>query len=467
MSETPKVAAVARAVEAPYPPAAVAWYAAIVLAVLYWVSILDRFIIALLVDPIKRDLGLSDLQFSLLQGFAITGTQLLFGLLFGALADRHSRRRLIFAGAAIWALATAACGLAHNFWQLLLARLGVGGGEASLVPCGSSMLADLHPRERQTRAMAVFSIGSTVGTGTAFLIGGLLIEFITQTGRIIIPIVGEIRAWQSAFFIVSLPGMLIGLLIFTVPEPLRRDQRQSADRRLTWHNSYGALIEFMKTQPRFFLCHYLGFLFALLVVTGGVSWYPAHLSRSFGWSPGRIGVNLGLSLAAAGVVGKLACGYAVDFMYRRGLRDAQLRWYAVCLMLATPVGVAATTTSSPPLCVAGIALLVTLLQPLPAVAFTALNLVTPNELRGAGAAFFSATSGLIGSGAGALLIAAASDLLFGGRSSLGLGMAAVIAVCCPLGALFLMLGLRPMRAAVAAAERAATSQLPHTAGTLR
>jgi MFS family permease len=464
MSEAPKFAAAARPSEAPYPPARVAWYAAVVLAVLYWVSILDRFIIALLVDPIKRDLGLTDLQFSILQGFAVTGTQLLFGLLFGALADRYSRRRLIFAGASIWALATAACGLAHSFWHLLLARLGVGGGEASLVPCGSSMLADLHPRERQTRAMAVFSIGSTVGTGTAFLIGGLLIEFITRAGRITIPIMGEIHAWQIAFFIVSLPGLLIGLLIFTVPEPARRGRHRSADGRVTWQNSYGALIEFMRTQPRFFLCHYVGFMFALLVVTGGVSWYPAHLSRSFGWSPGRVGVNLGLSLAAAGVVGKLACGYAVDLMYRRGMRDAQFRWYAICLVLATPVGIVATTTSNPRLCVAGVTLLVTLLQPLPAVAFTALNLVTPNELRGAGNAFFSATSGLIGSGAGALLMAAASDLIFGGGSSLGRGMAVVIAVCCPLGALFLTLGMRPMRQAVAAADRSAYR--PASQGTL-
>jgi MFS family permease len=96
----------ARAAEAPYPPASVGWYAAIVLAVLYWVSILDRFIIALVVDPIKRDLRLTDLQFSVLQGFAFTGTQLLFGLLFGALADRHSRRRLIFAGALMIAAAS-------------------------------------------------------------------------------------------------------------------------------------------------------------------------------------------------------------------------------------------------------------------------------------------------------------------------------------------------------------------------
>jgi MFS family permease len=455
----------ARRAESPYPPAGVAWYAAIVLAVLYWVSILDRYIIALLVDPIKRDLGLTDLQFGVLQGFAVTGTQLLFGLLFGTLADRYSRRKLIFAGASIWALATAACGIAHTFLHLLLARLGVGVGEASLVPCGSSMLADLHPRERQTRAMAVFSIGSTVGTGTAFLIGGLLIEFIMHAGRITIPLVGEIRTWQSAFFVVGLPGLLIGLLIFTVPEPERRGRRRSVDERLTWRSSYGALIEFMRTQPRFFLCHYLGFMFAVLVVAGGISWYPAHLSRSFGWSPARIGVNLGLSLAAAGVVGKLSCGYAVDYMYRRGLRDAQLRWYAVCLALATPIGIIATTTSTPWLCVFGITLLVTLLQPLPAVAFTALNLVTPNELRGAGAAFFSATSGLIGTGGGTLLIAAASDLLFGGGSSLGLGLAVVIAVCCPLGALFLALGMKPMRQAVADADRAAMSESPHIRST--
>jgi hypothetical protein len=130
---------------------------------------------------------------------------------------------------------------------------------------------------------------------------------------------------------------LIGLLIFTLPEPARRGQRQSAARRVTWHNSYGALIEFMRTQPRFFL-------------------------------------------AAAGVVGKLACGYAVDLMYRRGLRDAQLRWYAICLALATPVGIAATTTTNPRLCVIGITLLVTLLQPLPAVAFTALH--AGNEIPG-------------------------------------------------------------------------------------
>jgi MFS family permease len=467
MSDTADRAAHTHPADMPFPPSVVGWYAAIVLAVLYWVSILDRFIIALLVDPIKHDLGLTDLQFSILQGFAFSGTQVLFGLLFGALADRCNRRWLIFAGAAIWAVATAACGVARSFGQLLLARLGVGVGEASLVPGSSSMLADLHPRERQTRAMAVFTIGSTVGTGTAFLIGGLLIEFLTHIGRITMPVVGEIRAWQSAFLVVGLPGLLIALLIFTVPEPVRRGLRQSAANRLTWQNSYGGLIQFMRTHPRFFLYHYLGFMFGLLVVTGGVSWYPAHLSRSFGWSPAQIGVNLGLALAAAGVVGKLSCGYCVDLMFRRGVRDAQLRWYAVCLVAATPIGIIATTTSSPWLCVGGVALLVTLLQPLPAVAFTALNLVTPNELRGAGIAFFSATAGLVGAGAGTLLVAGASEHLFGGGASIGLGIAAVIAACCPLGALCLALGMRPMRAAVAAAEDAALARQPRPMSTVR
>src|ERR1700755_1178280 len=116
---------------APYPAPAVAWYATIVLAVMYWVSILDRFIISLLVDPIKRDLGITDVQFGMLSGLAFAVTFSLFGLILGTLADRLSRRWVIFAGVSVWSLATAACGLAQQFWHLLLARVGVGVGEAT------------------------------------------------------------------------------------------------------------------------------------------------------------------------------------------------------------------------------------------------------------------------------------------------------------------------------------------------
>jgi hypothetical protein len=212
----------------------------------------------------------------------------------------------------------------------------------------------------------------------------------------------------------------------------------------------------MRTRPRFFLCHFLGFTFASMVVSGGISWYPAHMSRSFGWGAGQIGLKLGLTLAAAGIVGKLLCGLSVDAMYRRGRYDAQLRWYSWCLLLAAPVGVVATTTGNPWLCLAGLFVFVTLVQPFPACAYAALNLVAPPQLRGVAAASFLATGGLLGAGTGALLMAVASDRLFGGGASIGLGMATIFVICCPLGAAVLALGFGAMRAAVTAAEPSAT-----------
>jgi hypothetical protein len=140
-------------------------------------------------------------------------------------------------------------------------------------------------------------------------------------------------------------------------------------------------------------------------------------------------------------------------MYKRGRRDAQLRWYAACLLLAAPIGVWAMNSSDPWHCLVGLFCFVLLVQPLPACAYAALNLVTPGQLRATGVALFVLTSGLVGIGLGSMLMAAAAEYLFGGAQFIGLGIATVAAVCCPLGALCMMLGFGAMREAVATAER--------------
>jgi len=439
---------------APYPAPAVGWYATVVLAFLYWLSVLDRFIISLLVDPIKHDLGLTDVQFGMLHGLAFIGAFTLFGLVFGALADRVSRRKLIYVGVTIWSIATAACGVAQGFWHLLVARVGVGVGEASLNPSATSMITDLFPREKLTTAMAVYAIGATVGSGTALIIGGAIVDLVSHLDAIVLPIVGEIRPWQAVFFIVGIPGALLAFSIFTLPEPARRGKRTdpapSGLKQSNLGSAYASLFKFMRARPRFFLYHYLGFTFASAVITGGVAWYPVHISRTFGWSAGEIGAALGPALMIAGIVGKLACGRIVDLMYQRGYRDAQLRWYGVCLLLATPIGVFATINGNVWTFIIAIAVFMTLVGALQACALTALNLITPNQLRGTGVAVFTTFAGLVGGGAGPVLIAAVSDL--GGQSSIGLGLAVMIGICCPLGAACLLLGLRAMREAMAETE---------------
>ena len=439
---------------APYPATGVAWYATIALAFLYWLSILDRFIISLLVDPIKKDLGLTDIQFGLLHGMAFAITYSLFGLLAGAMADRFSRRWIIFLSVSIWSAATAACGAAAHYWQLLLARVGVGAGEAGLNPSATSMLTDLFPRDRLTTAMAVYSIGATIGSGTAYLFGGMIVEAVSQAPTYVLPLIGEVRSWQAVFFIIGIPGILVSLVVFTFKEPVRRDRKVSVEKQGFWEGivgTYKNLLVFIKKHPRFFMHHYAGFALASIVMSGCAVWYPAHMGRSFGWSASQIGLYLGLTLIFTSIGGKLICGYAADRLYRKGYRDAQFRWYGWSLLLAAPFGVISMQLGNPYLFLVFVGVYLVMLAPLPACYITALNLVTPNELRGAGVAFFSGTAGLVGMATGPLLIAFLSDSVFGGNA-IGMGMAVVIGVCCPLAAVILLTGCKHMHAAVLSLE---------------
>ena len=441
-------------VEAAYPRAAVGWYATGVLALLYWLSVLDRFIIGLMVDPIKRDLGLTDLQFGILHGSAFAITFSVIGLLAGALADRFNRRWVIYMGVTIWSLATAACGLAQGFWHLLIARVGVGAGEATLNPCATSMITDLFPRQRLTTALAVYAMGSTVGSGCAYLFGGLIVTMVAASATFALPLIGEVRSWQATFFIVGIPGALISLLIFAVPEPQRRGRRAGLQTQGSfWRDavaSYLALFRFIRSRGRFFLMHYTGFGLAAMIVTGAGTWYPAYIGRNFGWKADKIGLYLGVTLVISGIVGKLVGGLAVDAMYRRGKFDAQFRWYAAALLIATPLGFFAFTSKDPWIFLGFLWLFLTVLSPFIACANAALNLATPNELRGTGIATFNASAGLIGAGVGPILIAALSDHVFGGN--IGLGISAAVAICCPLAAALLFAGMKAMRKAVEQAE---------------
>jgi len=437
-----------------YPRPTLAWYSTILLALLYWLSILDRTILSLLVDPIKADLGISDVQFGMLHGLAFAITFSLFGLLAGTLADRFSRRVIIFASVSIWSLATAACGLAKDFWQLMLARVGVGVGEAGLNPCATSVITDLFPPTRLTLAMAVYSIGASVGMGCAYLFGGVLVDLVSQADSIVLPIVGELSSWQVVFIIVGVPGVFVALLSFTMPEPRRRGLREEAREQARLHRAlfagYSDLFAFMRSRRRFFIHHYAGFGLISIGFVGGAAWYPAHLSREFAWSGSEIGLGLGMAMIVGGFIGKPMCGLVVDAMFARGRRDAQFFYYACCLAMAVPVGIIATTADSPWIFLAGFALFQVLMSPLNALYISSLNLVTPNELRGSGVAFYSATMGLVALSVGPVLIAVFSDYLYGGNA-LGYGIATMFALFLPLGALVLWFGRKAMDDAVAQA----------------
>ena len=169
------------------------WYVVLVCMLAYIFSFVDRQILALMIEPIKRDLDLSDTQFSLLHGLAFSLFYAFMGIPIALLADRYSRPRIIAIGVAFWSLATAVCGLSRNFAQMFLARIGVGVGEAALSPATYSMLSDMFPRDRLGRAVGVYSIGSFIGGGLAFLIGGYVINLLKSVDTVALPLLGALR----------------------------------------------------------------------------------------------------------------------------------------------------------------------------------------------------------------------------------------------------------------------------------
>lgn len=153
-----------------------AWAFVVLLLVACAVSLIDRQVLSLLVQPIKTSLRISDTQISLLHGLAFAIFYTLFGILIGRAVDRYNRRNIIVAGMTLWCLATVACGLASSFAGLFIARMFVGVGEATLSPAAYSMIADYFPPERRGRAMSVFSTGVFVGSGLALILGGAAVE---------------------------------------------------------------------------------------------------------------------------------------------------------------------------------------------------------------------------------------------------------------------------------------------------
>lgn len=421
------------------------WRALPILILLSALSLLDRQVLTLMVGPIKHDLGLSDFQVGLLQGIVFS---LLYGVVslpIGWLVDRFPRRPIIWLGVTFWGVAAACCGLANNFGQLFAARVGVGIGEASLSPAAYSMLADLFPPSRLALALSIFLVGSTLGNGVAVGLGGAIVA-LAQTGHVFrLPLIGALASWQYVFLVTGLPGLLLGLLIFTIREPKRHQRLRETS------VAVAATFRFMALRRRFFLAHFGGF--GLLAILGWAftSWLPTYMARSFGWSIGRLTLPLALIFGVGGTLGVLTTGWVVDRMFRSGRRDAHLRLYVFVAIAITIVGVGAFYVRSPWAFLA-LAVPIAMTTPLAATAAAALQIVSPNEMRGQVTATFLLVINGLGLGLGPPLVGALTDFVFHDEARLGTSIALLFGVLGPTAAIILAFGMRHMRDAVIEAE---------------
>lgn len=378
----------------------------------YILSFVDRQILSLMVEPIKQDLGLSDLQVGLLQGLAFAMLYAVVGIPIGMLADRISRRRIIAVGVLFWSACTAACGFAGSYAHLFMARMGVGLGEASLSPSAHSWLSDAYPPAQLSRAMAIYNLGITIGGGLALLVGGAVVDMVAQSGALVLPVVGVLPTWRAAFLMVALPGVIVAALVFIAREPARRGESKAG-------MPLGAALSHMVVHKRTFIAIYANSTLLSIMGYGVSAWYPTLLIRSFGLTPGQASLRLGLILLLLGSFGSLAGGFAAERLTLRGVRDANLRVVMTVALLCLLPAFFAPLMPSLALLLTLFALLSLFFNGYFGCSLTAIQLVTPRNMRATGAALFLLANSLIGLALGTAIVPLIDKALFDGPGHIG------------------------------------------------
>lgn len=437
-----------------WPNPLYSWYVVGVLMLAYTNAYIDRQILSLLIEPIRADLEISDTQVSLLAGIAFTLFYTLLGVPIARLADQKNRKAIIATGIAVWSAMTAVCGLSRNFWQLFLARIGVGVGEATLSPAAFSIIADYFPKHQLARAFSVYSMGVYFGAGLAMIIGGLVIRMVVEAGNTTLPLLGEIKPWQMTFFYVGLLGLPIFLLILSIREPVRRGLAAAGVPETVNASSNAALFAFLRVNARTVVFHFLAFSMVGIAITGYMVWTPTLFIRTWGWEAADIGLAYGCIMFVLGTAGVYSGGFLADWMEKRGYRDAILRAACFSAIAALPFAVATPLMPNSTLALIGLgctSFLMAVPQGLPAAA---LQVITPNPLRAQMTALYFLVGNMLALGFGPTLVALVTDYGFGDPQYLRYSMALVSAVVLPVGGLLGYLALKPYRASRERAEPA-------------
>ncbi|HKR34949.1 MAG TPA: MFS transporter [Steroidobacteraceae bacterium] len=415
------------------------WYLVFVLLLFYIFSFIDRQIISLMVEPIKRDLQVTDTQIGWLQGLAFAIFYTLFGVPIGWLADRFNRKKIIAVGVVIWSLMATLCGLAKNFGQLFLARIGVGVGEAALSPAAYSMITDAFPREKLGRAFSVYNMGIALGSGTAILVGGLVVQAVSGEGQTFsLPLLGEVRAWQFVFIVTGAPGLILPLLLLAVRDPERRGLLKlegggAAPKTLPLLH----VIDFMWKNKHFYSLHFVAMAMMAMLGYAVGAWLPTVMARTYGIQAGTVGQVLGTSVILINTTGIFLAGRISDRLTKLGRTDAPI-WVcfgvavAVVVTSALPAFMPTTTLGLTMMCIAGLPF-----HGYVAMGPMAVNAVTPNQMRAQVSAVYLFTVNFIGLGFGPALVPMISDYILHDPMQIRWGLLVVVVTAGTIAAILL------------------------------
>lgn len=403
------------------------WYAVVLLAVCYIFSLIDRLIVGLLVGPMKETLGLSDFEIALLQGPAFAILYAVLGVPLGRAADVWNRKNLVALAVAVWSICTLGCGLAGGFASFLVARIGVGVGEAALSPAAYSMFADMFDKRQLGRAISIFTIGGILGAGLSLSLGGAIYGYYAGVGPVSLPLLGTLVPWQMTFVSLGVPGVAVALLVYlSVREPVRAGGAREVE---PISAVFGQIIKGRAFYVSVFILH------ALIsgVMYGFYNWAPSYLIREFDITPQFVGVRFGVIAIATGVLGPIVTGLIADKMQPKYGAVAPVRTMGGAFTILAVVALFAFRASTFELALVGCGVVAFLGSAMIGLPPLAIQLATPNRMRGQISGVSLMFANLLGLGAGPVLIAGLSEFVFP-EEGLGFVLMLVLASIAACGA---------------------------------
>ncbi|MEP5938415.1 MAG: MFS transporter [Erythrobacter sp.] len=362
----------------PYPSAAAGWFLVVMLTIAYIFSFVDRYILGLLVEPIKDEFSLSDIEigwllsaFTIIYGFV--------GIFMGWLIDRGRRMWIVSIGVALWSAATVATGMAKNFAQLFVARMSVGVGEATLSPATFSMIGDSFPPEKRGKPIAFYSSALPIGAGLASLLSAGIIAWAASGGSQSLPFFGELSPWRFTLIVVGVPGILLALIFLLMKEPARRPAPTSED--VISGSGFGDAVRYIFKNFALFAGVVL-IVCCMTAIAYSQGLLPSTFERTWGWSPQKYALINGISLLIIGPINMLIFGSLSDKMTGKGIADAPLKILYLGFFIMVPTGVLPFFMPTPEIAFAVLCLNTIGIGIVSAIGVTALLAITPSQIRG-------------------------------------------------------------------------------------
>lgn len=368
-------------------------YVLLMLTFVYVFNFIDRQVLVILQESIKKELHLSDTQLGMLSGFTFAIFYVTLGIPIARLADKTNRRNTVAVSLGIWSIMTTISGTAKNFIQLLLARIGVGVGEAGGSPPAHAMISDYFPPEKRSTALSIYSAGLYFGVLTGFLSGGYL---------------NQKFGWREAFFVVGIPGIIFSLLFFvTVKEP----QRGATDTVNQTSQTY-SLRDVLKTLYSTKTFAWLAIASALNVfcIYGLLNWAPSFLERLHGMTSAQVGTSLGLIYGIGGAIGSFAGGLLTDHFGKKDKRRyLTIPAYAIIIGIPCAIGALFLRNNSLSLACLGLCAMLQSVYLGPCISIA--HSLVPASMRALTSAVYFLIINLIGLGFGPMIVGMISDAL--------------------------------------------------------